>query len=123
MGLPCGNLRGFQVRSLPARTRQGRRLSVSPVPAVVCLTAGRRRSRRDRKMPSAENLARARSLVSSDLMTLAPSARTVRLAKPGMKLDLGGIAKGFAADEAVKVLRAEGVPRALVAGAGDIVVG
>lgn len=82
-----------------------------------------RRARRDRKMPSAENLARARALVSSDLMTLDPMARTVRLARPGMKLDLGGIAKGYASEEAVKVLKRQGLPRALVAGAGDIVVG
>jgi FAD:protein FMN transferase len=82
-----------------------------------------RRARRDRKIPSAENLARARALVSSDLMTLDPKARTVLLARPGMKLDLGGIAKGYASDEAVKVLKRQGLPRALVAGAGDIVVG
>ena len=82
-----------------------------------------RRARRDRKLPTAENLARARALVSSDLMTLDPEARTVRLAKPGMKLDLGGIAKGYASDEAVKVLRRLGCPSALVAGAGDIVAG
>jgi thiamine biosynthesis lipoprotein len=40
-----------------------------------------------------------------------------------MKLDLGGIAKGFAADEALKVLKAQGFSRALVAAAGDIAVG
>lgn len=82
-----------------------------------------RRARRDRKMPAADKLASARALVSSDLMILDADARTVKLEKPGMKLDLGGIAKGFAADEAVKLLKREGFPRALVAGAGDIVVG
>lgn len=82
-----------------------------------------RRARRDRKMPAPDALARARSLVSSDLMSLDPKARTVRLARRGMRLDLGGIAKGFASDEAVKVLRREGIARALVAGAGDIVGG
>ena len=81
-----------------------------------------RRARRDRKMPSDENLARARALVSSDLMSLDPKARTVRLAKKGMKLDLGGIAKGYAAEEAIRVLKRDGVASALVAGAGDIVV-
>ena len=82
-----------------------------------------RRARRDRKMPSAENLARARALVSSDFLTLDPEARTVRLARAGMKLDLGGIAKGYASGEAIKVLKSLGYPRALVAGAGDIVAG
>jgi hypothetical protein len=37
-----------------------------------------------------------------------------------MRLDLGGIAKGYAADEAVKVLAKHGVERALVACGGDI---
>ncbi len=82
-----------------------------------------RRARRDRKLPAADTLARARALVSSDLMTLDAGSRTVRLALRGMKLDLGGIAKGYASDEAVKVLNRLGVARALVAGAGDIVVG
>ena len=46
----------------------------------------------------------------------------MQLLKPGMKLDLGGIAKGYAADEALAVLKQHGIDRALVAGAGDIVV-
>ncbi len=82
-----------------------------------------RRARRDRKLPSTENLNRARALVSSNLMTLDPIAKSVQLAKSGMKLDLGGIAKGYASDAAVKVLREHGITRSLVAGAGDIVVG
>ena len=81
-----------------------------------------RRAGRDHKLPAADTLARARALVSTDLMTLDPAAKTVRLAKRGMKLDLGAIAKGYAADEAVRVLKREGITRALVAGAGDIVV-
>ena len=40
-----------------------------------------------------------------------------------MKLDVGGIAKGYAAQEALEVLKKEGVTRALVGGAGDIVTG
>ena len=40
-----------------------------------------------------------------------------------MKLDVGGIAKGYASQAAIDVLRAQGITRALVAGAGDIVVG
>ena len=39
-----------------------------------------------------------------------------------MRLDLGGIAKGYAIDEAQKVLGARGITRALVAGGGDMAV-
>jgi thiamine biosynthesis lipoprotein len=40
-----------------------------------------------------------------------------------MRLDLGGIAKGFAADEALRVLKGKGVTQALVAASGDIAIG
>ncbi len=82
-----------------------------------------RRARRDRKLPDNDRLAAARPLVGSDKMLLDPSARTVRLTQPGMKLDVGGIAKGYAAQAALDVLKAAGITRALVAAAGDIVVG
>lgn len=82
-----------------------------------------RRSRRERKLPAPETLEHALSLVSSKLMILDERTRSVRLMRSGMRLDLGGIAKGYASEEGVKVLRREGHPRCLVAGAGDIVVG
>jgi thiamine biosynthesis lipoprotein len=81
-----------------------------------------RRSRRERKLPDPEKLDEALALVGMDKLILDPKARTVRLTRPGMKLDVGGTAKGHAAQAAIDVLRAQGVDRALVAGAGDIVV-
>ena len=44
----------------------------------------------------------------------------VFLAKKGMEIDLGGIAKGYAADKAMEAIKAEGIKAALVAVAGDI---
>ncbi|WP_250847006.1 exo-beta-N-acetylmuramidase NamZ domain-containing protein [Aquisphaera insulae] len=82
-----------------------------------------RRARRDRKLPDPDLIAKARELVGADMMTLDPAKRTVRLAKAGMRLDVGGIAKGYASQAAIDVLRSHGVPRALVGGAGDIVLG
>src|SRR5262249_23259739 len=79
-------------------------------------------ARRDRKMPDAALLARARALVGSDQMRLDSRARTVQLLRPGMKLDVGGMAKGYACGEALAVLTRGGGPNALAAGAGDIVV-
>ena len=74
-------------------------------------------------MPDPDSLARALALVGGDKVRLDPQAHTVQLLAAGMKLDLGGIAKGYAAGEAIAVLRRQGISRALVAGAGDIVVG
>jgi thiamine biosynthesis lipoprotein len=82
-----------------------------------------RRARREHKLPDPTLLERAKGLVGYQHARLDPKGRTVQLAKPGMKLDLGGIAKGFAAGEALAVLKAKGVNRALAAAAGDIAVG
>lgn len=65
----------------------------------------------------------ARSRIGSQYMVLDEQARTVQLTKAGMRLDLGGIAKGYAAQAAVDVLRASGCKSVLVAIAGDVVVG
>jgi FAD:protein FMN transferase len=81
-----------------------------------------RRSRRIAEMPEAQSLARALELTGYDKLKLDEKTRSVRLDKPGMLLDLGGIAKGYAADEAIAVLKKEGIRRALIAAGGDIVV-
>lgn len=80
-----------------------------------------RLSRRTRELPPVGELDAARSLVGRRNLTLDAKASTAELLKKGMRLDLGGIAKGFAADEMAKVLRSRGVNRALVAAGGDIV--
>ncbi|MGZ5530134.1 MAG: FAD:protein FMN transferase, partial [Limisphaerales bacterium] len=46
----------------------------------------------------------------------------VELLVPDMRLDVGGIGKGYALDAALKVLKANGVVRALVSGGGDMAV-
>jgi thiamine biosynthesis lipoprotein len=61
-------------------------------------------------------------LVGYDKVRLDEQKRTVQLLKPGMRLDLGGIAKGYAADEMLAVLAKHGITRALVAAGGDIAV-
>jgi FAD:protein FMN transferase len=82
-----------------------------------------RRARRRHELPDRERLARALELVGYQKLRLDPVARTAQLLKPGMLLDLGGIAKGDAADQALIVLKRWGIESALVAAAGDITVG
>lgn len=81
-----------------------------------------RRARRDRAFPPPERLARARASVGYRQMKLDPETRTVELLVPDMRLDLGGIAKGYAIDQALQVLRQHGIRSALVTGGGDIAV-
>jgi thiamine biosynthesis lipoprotein len=56
-------------------------------------------------------------------VVLDTTSRTVMFRHRDMRLDLGGIAKGFAADEALDVLRAREIDRALVSIGGDLVAG
>jgi thiamine biosynthesis lipoprotein len=82
-----------------------------------------RRARRTRELPDPKELKRALALVGYDKMRLDADKRTVELLVMGMLLDLGGIAKGYTAEEMLALLRRFGLPRALVAAGGDIVVG
>lgn len=81
-----------------------------------------RAARRSKKLPDPGELRQARDLVGWQRIRLNLRTRTVALTAKGMKLDLGGIAKGFAADEAQKVLRRHGITRALVEMGGDLVM-
>jgi thiamine biosynthesis lipoprotein len=74
-------------------------------------------------MPPPEAVAEARKLVGYQLVRLDPGRHTVELLRSGMRLDLGGIAKGYAMDEAYAVLRRLGLPRAMVEAGGDIRLG
>ena len=83
-----------------------------------------RLARRTQRLPDAKEFAAARARVGYQKVKLNPAKKTVQLTTPGMQLDLGGIAKGYAADEALKLLREKfGIKRALVAAYGDIACG
>jgi FAD:protein FMN transferase len=81
-----------------------------------------REARKSGELPKDGEIHSALSSVGWERLKLDPKAKTVKLEVPGMKLDLGGIAKGYAADEAQKALKKNGVTRALVELGGDIVV-
>jgi FAD:protein FMN transferase len=81
-----------------------------------------RQARKDRLLPDEEVRAEAMKKVGYKKLKLDPTAKTVDLVVAGMQLDLGGIAKGYAADEGLKVLARHGISSALVAASGDIAV-
>ena len=82
-----------------------------------------RSARRSGALPSAEELARLRSLIDWRGVELDDDRAMARLVRPGMRLDLGGIAKGYGAAEGLRAMRAHGIDRAMVALAGDIALG
>ncbi len=79
-----------------------------------------RRARRRRRIPSMEHIKEALQRVDYRLMELHPDRQCVTLKKEGMRLDLGGIGKGYAIDQAMRVLRERGIDRALIDAAGDV---
>lgn len=82
-----------------------------------------RQARLDGRLPSESARRRALARTGWELLTLDPDTRTVTLHDDSMRLDLGGIAKGYAADAALEMLRENGISRALIEFGGDIVAG
>ena len=81
-----------------------------------------RRARRTGELPDRQKLAEALQSTGYQKLLLDHSRHTVTLKSSGMLLDLGGIAKGYAADEAMQILKQHRIRQALVAAGGDIVV-
>jgi thiamine biosynthesis lipoprotein len=80
-------------------------------------------ARKRKVLPSPLELAEAAKAVGYKNLRLDPRTRMVTLLVPNMRLDLGGIAKGYAADQALGLLKSRGISRALVAASGDIAIG
>ncbi|MBI5631899.1 MAG: FAD:protein FMN transferase [Nitrospirae bacterium] len=74
----------------------------------------------NRRKPTEFELAQALPLVNYKDILIDRAAFTVFLKRKGMMIDLGGIAKGYAADLAVESLKKEGIRSGLVSIAGDI---
>ncbi len=71
-------------------------------------------------IPAPEQLEKALAKVGFDKIHLDPNNKTVRFGVEGMKLDLGGIAKGYAIDRAVAALKQAGSVGGMVDIGGDI---
>jgi len=69
--------------------------------------------------PTDDELARARAAIGYRNLMLDPQARTVRFARPGVRIDLGGFAKGLAVDNGAAILRKRGIRHAIVTAGGD----
>ena len=69
--------------------------------------------------PTEAQIRQALPAVNWRNMLLDEEHHTVRFEHPGMRIDLGGIGKGYAVDRGIDVLKARGIARALVTAGGD----
>ena len=71
-------------------------------------------------VPEIADIKNAQTLVNYKDIVLDKKTSSAFLKKEGMAIDLGGIAKGFAADELVKILKEKKVKRALINLGGNV---
>jgi thiamine biosynthesis lipoprotein len=82
-----------------------------------------RRTRRQKELPPSGQLREALSRVGYDKIRLFPEGHKVELTAKDMRLDLGGIAKGYALAAALEVIRNHGVRAAMIHAGGDSALG
>ena len=75
------------------------------------------------KMPSAAELQKVRQKIGYRHLLLAAKDKTVSFDREGIELDLGGIAKGYAVDRVVSLLKKNGIAQALISAGGSTIYG
>lgn len=73
---------------------------------------------REQIKPDAKTLETEKQLVNYRFVELLPN-RQVKFAKAGVKIDLGGIAKGYTVEKSIQILQKLGIQHALVSAGGD----
>lgn len=86
---------------------------------ITFASAGFMYDYRHGQKPDAQALAQVTPAINYHLLQLAPAERTIHFADPRVKIDLGGIAKGYAVQRAIVQLRNMGIRHALVSAGGD----
>lgn len=95
-------------------------ITVGPLVKLWNIKENMQKEARQIKIPSQERINSALSYVSSNFIEIDEKNSIIRLRKKGVSLDLGAIAKGYAVDRAVAILKHYGVKSALVNAGGQI---
>ncbi|MEO0996783.1 MAG: FAD:protein FMN transferase [Pseudomonadota bacterium] len=74
---------------------------------------------RERRRPDDATIEAGVELIDHRLVTLDEARRSVAFARPGVRMNLGGIAKGYAVERAAATIAAHGIDTALVSAGGD----
>jgi len=73
-----------------------------------------------KRMPTPDEVQAAKGQVGIEGLALDEATHTAALSRPGMVVDLGAIAKGYAVDQAIAALKSQGIASALVNAGGDM---
>lgn len=92
-------------------------------PSIGPLTRLWRRGRNLQEVPDSARIEAAKSRVGFQNIRFYSRKHRIALRIPGMQLDLGGIAQGYAADACLQTLKKYGITRALADAGGDIAAG
>jgi thiamine biosynthesis lipoprotein len=74
---------------------------------------------RGKKQPDAEQHKSLLPAINYRFLNFDPQQRSLSFAHPNVRIDLGGIAKGYAVDQAIEILRRHGIAHASVSAGGD----
>ena len=86
---------------------------------ITYASAGHLYDFRRKVKPSEEALAKALPAISYHHILLDRKRSTIKFSQAGVRIDLGGIAKGHAVDRCVALLQARGIKQAIVSAGGD----
>lgn len=81
-----------------------------------------RRMKRQKQLPTPAQISEAKTKIGIEKILFNTKNQSVMLEAKGMRLDFGGIGKGFAEDEMMKILKQNGIKAALIEAGGNIVV-
>lgn len=82
-----------------------------------------RKAIRHQKLPSAEEIIRAKEKVNYHSINISNVSTHIQYDNPNIRMDFGGIAKGYALDQMAEVLYRNGIVAFLIDGGGDILTG
>lgn len=86
---------------------------------ITFASLGHRFNYREHLKPDEQSRVEATGLIDYRQLRLDPKHSTIAFGKPGMRVDLGGIAKGYAVDNAIAILRQAGIQHAIITAGGD----
>jgi thiamine biosynthesis lipoprotein len=86
---------------------------------ITYASAGQYYDYREGKKPSDKQLEQALQAINYRHVKIDPQQSTIEFLRPGVRIDLGGIAKGYAVDRSMEILRNAGVENAIISAGGD----